>query len=146
VSILDVAESFFNKEGIMGVPNNGTDLSPALWAHWRYGPPVGERVDPAGDTDSPSVEVFVNQGRWMTACPGPNCGSAQVASETDHRFYCATCENDFIAHLTLPVIWPVERESIENLLLPRPVLNQNWRPGETIEDLINENINYGVSG
>ena len=42
------------------------------------------------------------------------------------------------------VEYPAERVAIEAALRPRPVENMNWYPGETVEDLIAENIEHGL--
>lgn len=140
MSKLIVAEAFYNADGIMGVRTNGSDVPVSYWAHWRYGPTLPNRVNPVGDVTSPTVTVFVNHGRWMIKCPF-GCGSAQVASETDKRFYCATCENSLAGNNLIPANWPdvATQALIEDALLPRLQVNQNW-DGETVDGLLAENV------
>ena len=116
----------------------------AAWCSILY-PPVahmgkwklaGQR--PPGE---PELRAYVNHGRWVVDCPF--CGSAQLASESDRRFFCAGsdgCANHQAGHRFLPVRWPDQAAEIEEILLERPqAVNQNWQPGETLTRLLEEN-------
>ena len=145
MSRLITAEVFYDPNGIMGLQNNGTNFGAALWANYLF--PSSEPVSCQGDTDAPEVTAFVNQGRWMVSCPF-GCGSAQVASETDHRFYCCGplgCQNYNAGNMTIPVIWPdpVTQGAIEDLLMERPQVFRNWFPWESLEQLQAENAVKG---
>lgn len=143
MSRLITAETFFNPDGIMGIPANGTDIPVALWANYRF--PCLEPVPPQGANASAvmGVPVFVNQGRWMVSCPF-GCGSAQVASFTDRRFYCCGplgCQNFRAGYQTIITLWPdpVTLAAIEDLLMLRPIMFRNWFPGEPLSQLQLEN-------
>lgn len=47
----------------------------------------------------------------------------------------------------MTVVWPKKRQAIERVLLQRKdPLNRNWLIGETVDDLINENLEHGIVG
>lgn len=80
-----------------------------------------------------SLPVFVNHGRWMVLCP---CGSAQLASRSDRRFFCVDCGNS----TWVKVSWPEDEREIERVLGYRPdPRTRNWDPSQTVEDLRREN-------
>jgi len=83
-----------------------------------------------------AVAVYGNHGRWVVDCP--DCGGAQLACRTDRRFMCNECGNVVIERLWRPVIWPADVAAIDVALADRPIRNQNWRPGETVDDLLAE--------
>jgi hypothetical protein len=81
--------------------------------------------------------VELNHGRWIVNCPGcPNAWleNFEIPPECDN---CGTA---------VKVIPPSDkdREKITLAMLPRPVENRNWVPGEKLKDLIAENIAHGV--
>ena len=43
------------------------------------------------------------------------------------------------------LLWPGARVEIEQLLRPRPLINQNWLVGETLEHLLADNIEHGLA-
>jgi len=103
-----------------------------------------------GEVKGPEAFAYVNRGRWVVDCPF-GCGRSQAASETDRFFYCCgheSCFNRDVQHRAVPVVWPspVDQETIERLLLHRPIENQNWLVGEPIEVLVAENTAYGLPG
>lgn len=103
-------------------------LVPANW------PPGVERRIP--DQVAPdALPVHVNHGRWIVECP---CGSAQLASRTDRRFFCVECGNVTFEGKWVRVEWPSDSEvaEIEQALQERPFATyQNWSPGETVQEL-----------
>lgn len=130
----------------MGETNNGTNIPAHCWAAWRYAKPGMGRgyIPPPGATALPVAHAFVNAGRWMTQCPF-GCGSAQVISETDRFWYCVTCANYSANGHSIPIMWPAADFCIalEDLLIERPAIFQNWVPGETLEQIQAENIARG---
>jgi hypothetical protein len=43
------------------------------------------------------------------------------------------------------VVWPADPAAIEMLLMMRPVpRTRNWLPGESLEDLLGENLAHGI--
>lgn len=93
-----------------------------------------------------ALPVKVNHGRWVVECP---CGSAQLASRTDRRFYCVECGNVLFEGKWVKVEWPSDNELavIEQTLAARPfAANQNWSPGETMRALKAENASHKRKG
>lgn len=97
----------------------------------------------------PRAVVRFNAGHWIADCPRPGCANAEHAGPhrvTGHVgglggavFRCSNCE------LTCPTEWPPNVEDIERLLAMRPVPEtRNWWPGETLTDLLAENIAHGL--
>ena len=92
---------------------------------------------------------YFNWGRWVADCPrdcggaehhGPDRVTGHVGGLTDVMFACGECG------LQCPVAWPAERTVIELVLAQRPApRNRNWRPPETLHDLLEENIAHGVT-
>lgn len=118
-------------------------------AHW--GPLLGLRqarviASPPEDSDrsEKTLPAFVNDGRWVFVCP---CGSAQLASRTDRRFWCWECR----AAGWTDVAWPDDDDDLaeaERILSARPdASSRNWKPWEqTVEDLAAENAAHGLAG
>ena len=92
-----------------------------------------------------ALPVYVNHGRWVVDCP--NCNSAQLASRSDRRFWCVDCRNVWVQGKWVMVTWPsaADEAAIESVLDRRPhARNANWRPGESVADLIAENTAHGL--
>lgn len=110
----------------------------AEWAPRRFGTgleTLGAALA-AGVAPDEDVHVYANQGRWVVDCP--DCGSAQLACRTDHRFLCNECGNIAIGSRWRRTVWPDSRllARIEAQLEKRPRrANQNWLPGETVAQL-----------
>lgn len=114
--------------------------------------------------------AYYNHGRWMINCP--RCGAPHVVfGET---VVCAQCwpqlfatkfETDrFGALVQVPhvdliretqmqaiaagecyePVYPDERHEIERILRGRQIPNMNWMPGETVQQLLDENAAHGV--
>lgn len=115
-----------------------------LLSHWweRANPGLTLRI-PKAFALAP-VQAFVNDGRWLVMCEV--CNGAQEASRSDRRFLCVDCLNAGHGGLWRRVEWPRDAEAIEAVLSARPqVANRQWRPGETIRDLLAENREHGVN-
>lgn len=77
----------------------------------------------------------INHGRWVGLCPECNSGIMTDPLWTEARcFDCGAVFHD--------VVWPKDRETIEELLLLRPVSNQNWKATETVSELAAQNIEH----
>ena len=93
----------------------------------------------------PVVLAEVNHGRWVVDCPDPDCTSAQLAAREDPRFLCVSCLNErTAAGAWLPVAWPEQVDDIEAVLRERDTVNANYRAGETVAVLIQENLVMGA--
>jgi hypothetical protein len=98
-----------------------------LRAYWPEQVPFGL---PVGTHPTLMAKVEVNYSRWVVRCPW--CYSAQVACDTDRRFFCVICLNAKANGQWVEVIWPAddERQGIEAILELRPPGNRNWLPGQ----------------
>lgn len=96
----------------------------------------------------------VSWGIWLANCPRPGCANAEhfgkhpdsghVGGLTGTAFKCGTVPVGGCG-LTCAAVWPDNVADIERLLLMRPIPStRNWRPGETLNDLLAENIEHGV--
>jgi hypothetical protein len=87
------------------------------------------------------IPAFANFGRWVAACPRcPHAIDVDAQIRTP-AFSCAVCG------LRAEIEWPSPEmvHGIERLLLMRPdPTKQNWLPGETLSDLLEENVTHGV--
>lgn len=86
----------------------------------------------------------VNHGRWIIDCPF--CPSADRWQGGD-RFICSLCGNAAAGGRYVDVQPPPARlrTAIAGALAHRPVEFRNWHPGETVADLVAENVAHGVS-
>lgn len=101
-----------------------------------------------------AVQARHNQNRWVADCP--NCSSAIGAPRS-----CAVGEELFGWIIAMeigdplvrcwdcgaaigPIIWPNDPQGIEAILSFRPdPATRNWEPGETLEQLLAENVAHG---
>lgn len=89
--------------------------------------------------DPATLVAYVNEGRLVADCPYCSGG---IALSTDYETAaCLDC-----CHVYSTVTWPEPEElrQIEAALLVRPLRNQNWTPGETVDTLKAENIEHGI--
>lgn len=95
------------------------------------------------------AEAYVSWGLWVADCPRPGCLGAEhyghapitgvVGGLTQAGFRCARCGQVAAAR------WPDNADDIWWTLNQRPLLeNRSWRIGETLEDLVVENVTHGV--
>lgn len=92
------------------------------------------------------VAARINAGRWIADCPLPGCNEA-VHTAVGLPFFCPNCLNAANGYHAYQVRFPDETSLIEHILSERPLpTTRNWQPGETIEQLINENWQHGLSG
>jgi hypothetical protein len=88
--------------------------------------------------DADPVEARINHGRWIFDC---DCGSGVAADPTFSAGYCFGC-----GAIHTNVIFPEDRQAIEQALLARKrTENRNWNPGETVEELLADNTEHGVT-
>lgn len=99
-------------------------------------------IAPPKSVAAQSLEVYANHGRWVVDCP---CGSAQLASKDDRRFFCVECRNAWCQGKWAPVVWPANLDDIEGLLDMRLSKNANWKPGEDVMTLVAENVAAGLA-
>ena len=81
-----------------------------------------------------------NWGRWVAPCP--RCPSALWVEPGVADVVCRDCR------LPYEVVWPPGDmiAGVERLLMLRPnVVTRNWEPGETLHDLLEENVQHGLT-
>lgn len=94
----------------------------------------------------------MNHGRWVARCPRPFCTSAEQFGRCPdgtvgglHGLYFDCRLEHGGCGLRCAADWPPNVEDIERLILARPVPGtRNWHPGETLRDLLRENLAHGV--
>ena len=85
----------------------------------------------------PDVHAEANWGRWVVRCFV--CTDALKVAPGDRQFQCWGCGAE------AEIQWPVNPAAIERLLLMRPLAQtRNWSPGETLHDLLAENVLHGI--
>ena len=87
----------------------------------------------------PVVLARAYAGRWIADCPV--CSSAAVQPTNRPTWNCQDCGT------RLEVRWPSDdmRQGVERLLSQRPIAHtRNWFPGETLHDLLAENVQHGI--
>ena len=90
-------------------------------------------------TTRQTVTARAYNSMWIVDCV--YCSNAEPLQRFQPGFECSYC------YSAGDVVWPPEEtvHSIERLLLMRPLpLNRNWSPGETLADLMRENVEHGV--
>jgi hypothetical protein len=115
--------------GITEMP--AAEIAPRL--AWELDTPFNCEAPTAGDP----LPVRGNHGRWIVECD--HCSSAQLAASTDHRFMCVTCGNAYQDGAWRPVEWPEDPDELAAHLEARPAHLANWEPGETADDLVEQN-------
>ena len=88
-----------------------------------------------------TVYAEVNAGRWMIPrCPTEGCFAGILLDPEWNESICTECGRVYRP------IWPPtdDRAAIEALLGVRPTANQNWVPGETLEQLAQDNTDHGL--
>lgn len=75
------------------------------------------QFDPRISEDAPPLRAVVRDGRWLAEC---ECGEFYYVSPSDPIGFChGKCGNAFIGGLTRRIIFPDDREEIEQALLER---------------------------
>lgn len=96
------------------------------------------------DETQGEVMATVVRSNWRVDCPF--CQSA-MAAEPGEPFFCPDCAMQGNEFKPMAIVWPKERAEIERVLLARPnPNNRNWLIGETVADLLTENVAHGVKG
>jgi|TARA_Y100000310_G_scaffold269483_1_gene282684 hypothetical protein len=105
---------------------------------------------PLTDSTVGKVDAYINSGRWVVDCKVELCGGAAIVSDKFRYFMCAECGNNANNGNWYHVVFPADRERIEELLLRRPALkpmeagNRNWVVDETVKELEDENTANGI--
>lgn len=89
------------------------------------------------------VAAYVSEGRWVADCPA-KCGGALLVTPSDPWYLCVDCGAGWTR-----VVFPGARIAIEALLMKRSLIagvpkSRNWLVGETVADLVAENLVHGL--
>jgi len=95
-----------------------------------------DRILPATGEHVALAEV--NHGRWVVYC---HCGGAEMAWD-EGLVMCMGCFNSHARHELVRTHFPANRVEIDAVLDRRPLVNRNWRRGETLEQLMRENAEH----
>jgi hypothetical protein len=86
-----------------------------------------------------TVHAQVNWSRWVANCPNPYCYNAEQLEPGQLDFRCTLC------NVHSAVVWPPNGADIAYLLAMRPdFTTRNWLPGESLHDLLEENLAHGI--
>ena len=98
-----------------------------------------------------TIPVWMSWGKWVAKCPRPGCHNAEqigrcddgtVGGLTGTSFTCRRSHDG--CGLQCGVDWPDNVDDIEFMTRSRPVAARNWLPGESIEDLMKENVDNSL--
>ncbi len=84
------------------------------------------------------IKARMNHGRWLADCP--DCNGAELVLP-GQKFICQSGEHAPVAH---EVEFPADFVLINAAVSRRPVQNRNWQPGETVAQLLQENLAHGL--
>ena len=94
------------------------------------------------------VTAYINHGRWLADCP--QCNGAELV-KVGQPFVCRGLVGSGGFHgetnvcgFSADVEFPKDKFIIEGILIPRRTENRNWRSGETVEFLRDENTKHGL--
>lgn len=98
-----------------------------------------------------TLPVFMSYGRWVAKCPRPGCHNAEQFGRCDDSSPGGLTGSSFTCRVThggcglqAAVDWPPNVDDIEYLTRARPIAARNWFPGETVDDLLKENVMNGL--
>lgn len=115
--------------------------------------PGGERIlslcramllaPPGREAVEPVAHARVDAGRWIVNCPF--CPAAYFAHPVERRSWCINCQNRGAGGRWVCVAWPDNWRAIESVLVVRPAPeNRQWRPGDSVADLVALNVARGL--
>lgn len=99
----------------------------------------GERV--TVHANATPVTARVNEGRWLFDCVEPDCGSGVLAHPEWHIGRCFGCGAVYTT-----IAFPPDWRAVEAVLLERlRTRTRNWEPGESVDDLRQENRDHAIA-
>jgi hypothetical protein len=103
----------------------------------------GVFIRPAWEQSKGEVPAMVSMGKWTVRCPGKTCFGEILINEGESLHFCVACmniENDFLPQ---QIVFPNVKQ-LNELLAARPdYRSRNFEPGETTQDIINQNRMMG---
>ena len=90
----------------------------------------------------PPLAAYANHGRWVVDCPWCRNG---ILAHPDRTVWCCVCGFAAVGGQQLPVVWPADREAIDEVLDCRPVWStRNCFTDSTLDDLLLDSLNDRV--
>lgn len=91
----------------------------------------------------------LNHGRWVINCPSIDCGGAVLVLPWQTVAVCDCRDRSFCQHgpycgTIIGLDWPADRAQIEATVSQRSIVNRNWQPWETVDQLRGENAAHGL--
>jgi len=103
--------------------------------------PAGRAVVCTAPIVGGRTPAALNWSRWIARCPAPYC---RGAAALDYGQTTAVCLEPWCGAVA-DVVWPANLPDIEYLVALRPdPTTRNWEPGETIHDLLADNMLHGI--
>lgn len=115
---------------------------------------------PNWNTAGKARPAWVCRGKWVVSCDAEwregKC-MEQILAQPGEPFFCPNCLNGLNGGLARPVEFPRNIREIESILLRRAIPDTRnwypdyaarnpsggWLPGETIRDLVREQVEHG---
>ena len=94
--------------------------------------------------DGEDFALTVNWGKWIVQCA--SCDGYLAVRKCEPLTICFACWHDGDIRFRR-VVWPGDETYVakmERVLLQRPRPNQNWDGSETLDELIQENLDHGA--
>lgn len=124
-----------------------TDLTPGLpdpWRPDRWSPDPWPDPGPAAARDQVTLAGLafarINWSRIVVDCPRPQCTSALTLPPGWQWFECLDCG------WSASIVWPPNLADIVAVLALRPdPITRNWDVGQTVMELVAENLAHGLA-
>ncbi len=112
-----------------------------IWVEKKILPHMDRHgIYPTGLDYGTTLASWVLRGAWTVTCP---CGASEY-TWNEGWVMCLSCMNGYSHHRFVRTMFPAKRQQVEDILEFRPLENRNWLIGETLEELIAQNIENGV--
>ena len=83
-----------------------------------------------------SLVAYLNHGRWVADC---ECRAGILVDRGGGLYGCRECRTFWLIEV------PIDAAEIDRVVSMRPLRNRNWLPGETVGDLMVENVAHGIA-
>lgn len=93
------------------------------------------------DVTRGTVRAHIHRDSWVVDCP--HCLGAMIVDDKEPIFWCVDCHNAGNDGFPYKVDFPHQAEVEALMAMRKNPQTRNWYPGETIVDLIEEQIEHG---
>lgn len=95
------------------------------------------RIEAATWIDPTFVEAYISAANWVVNC---TCGAGNMVQPDWSLACCLAC-----GAIRTNIVVPADRVAIEAALNARPQeYSRNWKPPETVESLLADNVAHGI--